>query len=67
VFVSYLNLLGPPSSELLAYDAATGTLLFNAAVPVTVGPPTPANRAVFLGTGNIRTGAGGGISAYRLP
>lgn len=67
VFVSYINLLGPPTSELHAYDARTGALLFNTAVSVSLGPPTPARRGVFLGTGDIRTGDGGGINAYRLP
>jgi len=67
VFVSYINLLGPPRSELHAYEAETGALLFSTPVPVTLSPPTPARRAVFLGTGNIRDGSGGGISAYRLP
>jgi outer membrane protein assembly factor BamB len=67
VFVSYINLLGPPRSELHAYEAETGTLLFSTPVPVSLGPPTPARRGVFLGTGNIRDGSGGGISAYRLP
>ena len=67
VFVSHINLLGPPRSELHAYDAETGTLLFTTPVPVGLGTPTPANRAVFLGTGNILTGLEGGVSAFRLP
>lgn len=67
VFVSYINLLGPPTSELHAYGAKTGALLFDTAVPLSLASPTPADRAVFLGTGNIYTGDDGGINAYRLP
>lgn len=66
VFVSHNDILAG-TSALMAFDAATGAQVLDLSLSASEGPPTPVGRMLLEPTGNVATGAGGGVTAYALP